>query len=212
MHAVWLLFQVGNALGAKKKQLAIEMSRISLGVMLAVEVAVIAPLIMWLGPSFVAVFTRDPEVLALSRESVHLLVLLVVGDGMQGVASGVMRGAGRQVAGAVTNVMSYYCLGLPMAWLLCFRLQHGVGGLLFGIFLGALTQCIVLVSLIFGCETWVFQPAAGDTAAAADNEGEEVAAKDDDMNSYDDDIESDSKLTTAEIELVKLLENEGFLR
>jgi len=40
--------------------------------------------------------------------------------------------AGKQAFGAATNVMAFYCIGLPLAWLFCFHFQFGVGGLILG--------------------------------------------------------------------------------
>ena len=39
---------------------------------------------------------------------------------------------GKQYLGAVTNVIAFYCIGLPLAWLFCFHYNYGVGGLILG--------------------------------------------------------------------------------
>ena len=56
-------------MGANKKQLAVQLSHTSLGIMLALEVCVIGPLILWQGPSFVILFTEDPEVELLAHKT-----------------------------------------------------------------------------------------------------------------------------------------------
>jgi len=168
---------VGNALGADKKRLAIQLSHTSLGIMLALEICVIGPLILWLGPSFVAAFTEDPEVKILARQTVHLLAFLVVGDGMQGVAGGILRGAGKQLTGALTNLFCYYCLGLPVAWWLCFRMEMGVGGLLLGISLGASVQAFALATVVFVRESWMFVAICSDEEGYGGEESEALMEK-----------------------------------
>jgi MATE family multidrug resistance protein len=194
----FFLIQVGNALGANKKRLAIELSHTSLGIILALEICIIGPLILWQGPSFVAVFTEDPEVKLLASKTVHLLAFLVVGDGMQGVAGGILRGAGKQLTGAVTNVFCYYCLGLPVAWFLCFHNDMGVGGLLLGISLGAATQCVVLVCLVLFRESWMFEPVESCTIKGTPQSSRTVDFTEGDVNSI--------ILTDRELELVRMLE------
>lgn len=189
---------VGNVLGADKKRLAIQLSHTSLGIMLALELCVIGPLILWLGPSFVAAFTEDPEVRLLARRTVHLLAFLVVGDGMQGVAGGILRGAGKQLTGALTNLFCYYCLGLPVAWLLCFHMEMGVGGLLLGISLGAASLSCVLVMLIFVRESWMF---SGDECGQIAGDNRESS-----VNTGTDPETCVLPLTEGDMELVKMLD------
>ena len=50
--------------------------------------------------------------------------------------AGVVRGAGRQTIGAITNFISYWLLGLPLAALLAFRLELGIHGLWAGLLVG----------------------------------------------------------------------------
>ena len=137
--------------------MAIQLSKTCLAMILTLELGVIGPMTLWLGPSFVAIFTKDAAVIQMAESSAHFLALLVVEDGLQGVASGIMRGTGKQLTGALTNLFSYYCVGLPVAWLLCFRIFLGLGGLLLGIALGATAQSLILVGLILAGENWIFQ-------------------------------------------------------
>ena len=52
---------------------------------------------------------------------------------MQGVISGVLRGAGKQVLGAVTNFICYYMFGLPLGICLALLVDLGVVGMWIGI-------------------------------------------------------------------------------
>lgn len=51
-----------------------------------------------------------------------------------------MRGCGRQLIGAVTNFMSYWLLGLPLAALLAFKFGLGVHGLWGGLLVATTVQ------------------------------------------------------------------------
>ena len=82
---------------------------------------------------------------------------------MQGVASGVLRGAGKQLVGAVANVISFYVIGIPLAWLFCFTFSLGVNGLLLGVGCGTAFQVAVLITLIYKYEAYVFAPTVSDT-------------------------------------------------
>jgi MATE family multidrug resistance protein len=55
---------------------------------------------------------------------------------VQAVAAGVLRGIGDTHAPAVINVMGFWLLGLPVSWMLAFRLGHGAVGLWWGIVVG----------------------------------------------------------------------------
>jgi len=52
----------------------------------------------------------------------------------------------------VANVIAFYVIGLPMAWLMSYRIGFGVDGLLMGISFGSGFQAIVLLTLI-KCKT-----------------------------------------------------------
>lgn len=54
--------------------------------------------------------------------------------------AGVVRGCGRQLVGAITNLISYWVLGLPLAALLAFRFELGVHGLWTGLLVATSVQ------------------------------------------------------------------------
>ncbi len=58
--------------------------------------------------------------------------------------AGVVRGCGRQLIGAITNLISYWVLGLPLAALLAFRFELGVHGLWTGLLVATTVQVSIL--------------------------------------------------------------------
>lgn len=57
-------------------------------------------------------------------------------DYFQGVLAGVVRALGKQDIFAAINIVSYYCLALPLAIYLCFKLELGILGLWIGLICG----------------------------------------------------------------------------
>lgn len=155
---------VGNALGAGQKALAIDIGKLSLAAIGVLEVGI--GLVMLLGgPLFVDCFTSDHRVKDVATRAIPFLCLFATIDGVQGVASGVLRGAGKQFIGAVGNVIAFYAIGLPMAWVLCFRAGYGVNGLMMGIAFGTVFQVAVLLVLILRCEAYIYSSNIAATAA-----------------------------------------------
>jgi len=146
---------VGNSLGAQCRGLAVRLGKLSLSFIAALEV-VVGLLMLFMGPFFVDLFTNDPKVMKVANDAVPFLSLFAMIDGMQGVASGVLRGAGKQFIGAVANIIAFYVIGLPMAWFLCFKHGLGVRGLMMGISFGTFFQVVVLLVLILGFENYVY--------------------------------------------------------
>lgn len=68
-----------------------------------------------------------------------------------------LRGAGQQAVGAITNIFSFYVLGLPCAWLLCFNGKFRVPGLMVGISAGTAFQVASLSFLIYRRPDYIFQ-------------------------------------------------------
>ena len=55
-----------------------------------------------------------------------------------------MRGMGRPKAGAVVNLIGFYVIGLPLAWLLAFPAKLGVVGIWWGLAAGLGVVAILL--------------------------------------------------------------------
>jgi MATE family multidrug resistance protein len=62
--------------------------------------------------------------------------------------SGCLRAAGRQGIGALINWAAYWAFGLPVSWLLGFKLGWGVMGLRWGLTAAAGCQALVLHWLV----------------------------------------------------------------
>ncbi|KAK5081878.1 ethionine resistance protein [Exophiala xenobiotica] len=85
---------------------------------------------------FAKIFNDDEAVVKLTAEVLPYVALFQIADGLNGSCGGALRGMGRQHIGAIVNVVSYYCIALPLGIWLAFH-----GWRLQGLWLG---QCIAL--------------------------------------------------------------------
>lgn len=161
---------VGNALGAGKKRLAVQYSHIALVTILCIAVA--SGIFIYFGSEYIfLVFTSDQDTLNVINPVVPCIPLFFLFDCVQGVSAGVLRGAGQQFIGAVSNLISFYPIALPIAWLLCFQANLNVIGLMLGISCGTGLQSLATSCLIFFRENYVFRSQLGvDLATGGDGD------------------------------------------
>lgn len=76
-----------------------------------------------------------------------------LGDGLNAVVGGILRGAGRQELGALLNLCSYWGLGLPSAYLLAFNAGWGLRGLWAGLAICTTVQAFVML-VVLGRFRW----------------------------------------------------------
>jgi MATE family multidrug resistance protein len=138
---------IGNALGGKDIQYAVKIGQVVLCLTLIMEI-LIGTIVYLCGDYIILIFTQDPETKQVTYSMMPFLGIFIILDGIQGVSSGVFRGTGKQAIGAMANIIAFYVIGLPFAWVLGFHTQLGVRGLIFGTSIGTGFQSIAMVSLI----------------------------------------------------------------
>lgn len=79
------------------------------------------------------IFTRDRALIALAASVFGWAALSVPFDCVQSVATGALRGAGDTHTAMAVNLGLHWCIGLPVAWWLCFARGWGVAGLWAGL-------------------------------------------------------------------------------
>ena len=146
---------VGNALGASKRLLAINIADLAIRSIIVLEFGV-AAILMLVGKWYIRIFTDDEDVLYHSDRMIPFLAFFTFIDGIQGVASGILRGCGKQFMGAITNFIAFYVIGLPMSYLICFNMRVGANGLLMGIGFGTSFQVAILLYYIYRREDYMF--------------------------------------------------------
>lgn len=94
-------------------------------------------------------FTAEPTVVSIGVPLLFVAALFQLFDGLQGVATGVLRGLGDTRTPMLWNLAGHWALGLPMGYLLCFEQGWGVLGLWVGLCIGLVVVGTVLVFIWF---------------------------------------------------------------
>jgi MATE family multidrug resistance protein len=94
----------------------------------------------------IRLFTHDGTVIATGVTLLAIAAAFQLFDGMQGVATGILRGLGDTRTAMLSNLAGHWLLGLPVGYALCFALGWGVSGLWLGLSLGLISVSLVLIA------------------------------------------------------------------
>lgn len=111
-----------------------------------------------------ALYTGDARVVALAAQILPLAAAFQLSDGTQVVAGGVLRGMGRPGAAALVNLVGYYAVALPLAYVLAFGTRLGLSGIWVALAAGL---AVVALSLAFWVRRTARQPLAALSLQAA---------------------------------------------
>jgi multidrug resistance protein, MATE family len=136
--------RVGHAVGAADppRAAAAGWTAILLGIVFTVAAAIA---FVVLPRTLIGFFTDDEAVLALGSWLLFLAAVFQLFDGLQGVATGVLRGVGDTRTPMITNLTAHWLFGLPVGYTLCFVLGVGVFGLWIGLSTGLIIAGVVLL-------------------------------------------------------------------
>jgi MATE family multidrug resistance protein len=90
----------------------------------------------------IALYTRDPQVMAVGPTLLWIAAAFQIFDGIQTVSTGALRGLGETRVPMFANFVGYWILGLPLGLTLCFVLRWGIYGTWIG-----LTLALVVIAL-----------------------------------------------------------------
>jgi len=136
--------RVGNLLGAGLREEAQRAAYVAFG--LGAAVMALCAITFLVGRhALPALYTRDPGVLAIAAGVLPIAAAFQLFDGLQVVGTGILRGMGRTLPGALINLVGYYALALPTASWLGFKAGHGLAGLWWGLSLGLATVAAMLL-------------------------------------------------------------------
>jgi MATE family multidrug resistance protein len=109
-----------------------------------------AGLALWTAPRLILrVFTPDALVIASGAALLRIAALFELFDGFQTVATGALRGLGDTRSPMLAHLAGYWLIGLPISYVLCFRLRWGVPGIWVG-----LTTALILIGVAL---VWVWK-------------------------------------------------------
>ena len=138
--------RVGQELGANRPSAAARAATVAT-VVTAVASLLLAAALAAARTAWPRVFTSDPAVVAATAHVMPLIAATVVSDGTNGALAGVVRGAGRQGAAALLNLVCYWCIGVTATAALTFKAGLGLTGLWIG--LAATTALQAAVMAVF---------------------------------------------------------------
>jgi MATE family multidrug resistance protein len=137
---------VGHAVGRRDPRGAGIAGWTALGVISAFMLLV-AVVFVTMPHLLLAVFTDDDAVVAMGRRLLLVAAVFQLFDGLQVVATGVLRGIGDTRTPMLWNLAGHWMLGLPVGYLLCFHSSWGVTGLWVGLSIGLTIVGVVLVGV-----------------------------------------------------------------
>lgn len=91
------------------------------------------------------VFTDAPDVIAIGVSLLAVAAAFQLFDGLQVVATGVLRGVGDTRTPMLANLAGHWLIGLPIGAALCFRVGWGVMGLWIGLCIGLIVVAVALI-------------------------------------------------------------------
>ncbi len=106
---------------------------------LAAAVFVLVPSVL------IGAFTNDPRVLTMGTTLLMIAAVFQLFDGLQGVATGVLRGLGDTRTPMIWNLIGHWFVGLPLGYTLCFTLGYGAVGLWWGLSCGLIICGVALL-------------------------------------------------------------------
>jgi multidrug resistance protein, MATE family len=97
--------------------------------------------------ALVSVFTTDRAVITTAISLMFVAAAFQLFDGLQGVATGAMRGTGDTRTPMLCTLIAHWFIGLPIGYLLAFPMRFGVIGLWAGLALGLAGAGVVLLAV-----------------------------------------------------------------
>lgn len=104
-----------------------------------------AALFLFAGEPIARLFTPAPEVIGLAAGMLGVAAFFQVFDGLQAVALGALRGMTDVRVPAVTAILAYWLVALPLGYLLCFTLDMGPNGVWVGLAAGLGIAAVLLI-------------------------------------------------------------------
>ena len=138
---------VGHAIGAGNEEQA-RRSAVA-GIFIGASFMCASALVCHFFPPVLArMYTGNADVIVLAAMLIPIAGVFQVFDGIQAVAAGVLRGIGDTHAPAIINVVGFWLIGLPVSWVLAFRLGGGAVGLWWGIVVGLAAVALILLGRV----------------------------------------------------------------
>lgn len=143
--------RVGNSMGRNKPQEA--RFRGYIGVGISTLFMICTATILFLFPQAItSIYTSDTEVTAIAVQLLYMAAIFQISDGLQVSGYGALRGLKDTKVPMVVNLIAYWVIGIPTAYLLGFTYNYGAPGFWIGLIAG-LTVAGILHNVRFFVKT-----------------------------------------------------------
>jgi len=143
--------RVGNSMGRGKPQEA--RFRGYIGVGISTLFMICTATILFLFPrGITSIYTSDPEVTSIAVQLLYMAAIFQISDGLQVSGYGALRGLKDTKIPMVVNLIAYWVIGIPTAYLLGFTYNYGAPGFWIGLIAG-LTAAGILHNARFFIKT-----------------------------------------------------------
>lgn len=140
--------RVGNALGAGKTDSAITTCKVALGI--AGGMAVVQSIVILGSKSVVGyIFTSDVNIVDIVSLNLTVYGVLQFFDALLCVCSGILVGSGMQKIAALSNLLGYYCLGVPVGIGLMFKAKLRILGFWLGLLICIFCELCFFLGIIY---------------------------------------------------------------
>jgi MATE family multidrug resistance protein len=158
--------RVGNLLGAGRAADAAWAAKVNVLLTGIASTSVGCILLLTPHGTFPSLFAPDePDLILQASRLIPFLSLYVLADGLQGALNGIIKGCGRQVVTIPIVVVSYWIVGVPLAYYLAFVRHDGVMlcedsyfcgdiGLVTGMTVGTCLHMLLLGAVVVGTTNW----------------------------------------------------------
>jgi MATE family multidrug resistance protein len=127
--------RVGQAIGRRDPVGAIHAGWTAIAIGVAF-MATASTVFLTMPGTLMRAFTADLSVIGTGIALLFVAAVFQLFDGVQGVTTGALRGLGDTRTAMLWNLCGHWGVGLPLGYLLCFRLGYGVVGLWWGLSTG----------------------------------------------------------------------------
>lgn len=143
--------RVGNSIGRGKPQEA--RFRGYIGVSISTLFMIGTATILFLFPKAItSIYTSDAEVTAIAVQLLYMAAIFQISDGLQVSGYGALRGLKDTKVPMIVNLIAYWVIGIPTAYLLGFTYNYGAPGFWIGLIAG-LTAAGILHNVRFFVKT-----------------------------------------------------------
>ncbi|KAI6648515.1 Multidrug and toxin extrusion protein 1-like [Oopsacas minuta] len=140
--------RIGNLLGANNPSLARKVACLCLGNICVIGVLFFVGLFL-LKSQLPYLFTTDACIIAGVSQTLIIIAIFENFDGLQSVASGVLKGCGRQGIASITNLIIFQFIATPLAVCLSVVLKMDTRGYWIGMATAIFLQAVIYLTILF---------------------------------------------------------------